>query len=718
MDNNHLGRTALFEWAVAAGGLALSVAYLPGLFHFPVLLTLGLFALAIMLEFIQVPLGKVVSSLIIALPIAAVAVYGPSEALWLMLVAEICVPLLHKTRSKLSITMFNMGQYAISTYAMYLTYHVIHPEQSFAAGDMRTIAGALAGTVAFLVVNHGFIHVHNVVRGTFAVGDILPVLAQEGLYVLIALPFSFLMIGLGSAHPWLAPLVLVPTGLLGQSLRIYQRTSYLQKIDAATSQLTSEFDIERISEHASRTVADLTYAEMVVVFVLDESRNTIIPNCVYPVSRAHEFDLAGYREEQGGVIWDVIRQNDWVYVPDTRKDPRVRFNGAGCRQYLSMAIFPMQSRGTSLGAIVCYAGRPYAFGELTEHVATLASQVAVLLDNAKLYQQLQEQSWRDGATGLFNYRYFYETLSRRVQHASDNGRSVSVAIVDVDYFKKVNDTYGHLAGDEVLRSFGALLTEMIGADGVVARYGGEEFGVILAADARETLTIMERIRAAVMQHAIRFNGYCLQGITVSCGIASYPRHADNDRDLLLKADSAMYWGAKQRGRNRSALYAPEFDAQLFIDALTGLHTYHFLNLQIRQEFLRGTQRWGVACIDLDHFAHVNSAFGFDVGDQVLKETSMVIRECLRQSELACRFGGDEFLISLPNVGQAEIDAVGQRIVKAISTHRFECGEQIVISLRARCSIHAFTDLEDAADLIDRVGGLFAHLHQVNGESLA
>jgi diguanylate cyclase (GGDEF)-like protein len=716
-------RVQIYEWAIGILGILAGFLYIPDLLHQPVMLTLLLIGLAVIVEAIPVPMGKVNSSLTMALPIGALMVFGPSEAIWMMIVAGLLYPVL-TGRMAISVAVFNAGQYALSTIAMVLVYQVTGLGSSGAAVDWTTISRALLGALSFTVCNHFWIHLHNYLRGRFDKSDVWNVFYADSLNVALSLPFAFLMILLGPDHPYVAPIVMLPVVLIGQVVRLLRRTSVMQQVHQATLRLTTEFNEERICEDVAQVAQKLTYADAVVVFTLSPNGDSLVPVSAYPLSKRHELELGEVREEDGGVIWHVIRTKEWEYVPDTRRDSRVRFRRPIGKKpnddpiYRSMAIIPMQFRGNVQGAIVCYAHRAYAFTETTDFIVALAKQASVLLDNAKLYRTLQEQSQRDGATGLYNYRFFYEALNQRVCEAAERNEQLSVVVADVDYFKKFNDTWGHLAGDAVLRSVGHLMSSMVGPNAIVARYGGEEFGMIIPKPPEETFELMESIRTTVAHHTVDFDGYRLKGITLSIGIAGFPQHSQNDRDLILKADSAMYWGAKQRGRNRVALYSPEFDAQLFVDELTGLYTYHFINIRIREEFAKGIYNWGVLCLDLENISYVNNIFGFEIGDRVLRETSQCIKDCLRHTELACRYGGDDFLVLLPNVTQAEVEVIAGRIQRAVSAHRYECSDSIVLTMRLHVHSECFLGLEDAADLFERVASSFAYLHQERDESFA
>jgi diguanylate cyclase (GGDEF)-like protein len=715
-------RLNLYSWFVGLGGLSVTFYYGPDVFlRHNLILTLCLFALAILLEALPVPLGPLISSLLPAMPIGAMVVYGTGEAIWTAVIAGIVAPMITPQKQSFLIRIFNSGQYVLSVFIMTRVYYAFSHGLPKDFVDWTMFFAILAASAVFILVNHLFINVITFLRGQFTTRVAFSVLVADSLNILIAIPFSFLMITLGPSHPLLGPISMLPIIVLAYTLRVYRKTRDMQVVHTATTELAAEFDVREICNKVSRVAKKLSAADAVVIFRLNHQDGKLYAIHSYPEEiqqRDFSGELKGWSDSEGGVIWEVLKRHDWEYVEDTRKDPRVRFDGKG-KYYLSMAIFPMHAHNEPQGAIVCYAERSFAFPDSTDYISTLAAQTSVLLENARLYQELQTRSQRDGATGLYNYRYFYEQLALSVRESVATRKSMSVAVIDIDFFKKFNDTYGHLAGDEVLRAVGKILQHCCGRDAVVARYGGEEFSLILPMSAADAYQILENIRSQVMRLVVNFQGYTLQGITVSAGLASCPAQSINDRDLLLKADSAMYWGAKQRGRNRTVLYSPEFDGELFVDELTGLYTFHYMTTRIREEVASGTTVWGVVCIDLAHFGLINTRFGFKVGDKVLQQTGMLIRESLRHNELACRFGGDEVLVLLPNMNTFEIEAVEQRVAHAIMTYPFEGEGNIVFPVRAKHVWRIYKNIEDAAELFNQVDSLFADLHHhTEAESFA
>ncbi len=167
------------------------------------------------------------------------------------------------------------------------------------------------------------------------------------------------------------------------------------------------------------------------------------------------------------------------------------------------------------------------------------------------YEEIHQLTIGDALTGAFNRRHFGEHLEREFSRSRRHRRPLSLALFDIDHFKKVNDTYGHVTGDYVLRELGHTVRERIRQEELFARYGGEEFVVLLPETGRnEALTFAEQLRALVEDHAFVFDGHRLR-ITVSVGVAELSEDMDSPEDLVRAADSKTY-EAKQAGRNRVA----------------------------------------------------------------------------------------------------------------------------------------------------------------------
>jgi diguanylate cyclase (GGDEF)-like protein len=183
-------------------------------------------------------------------------------------------------------------------------------------------------------------------------------------------------------------------------------------------------------------------------------------------------------------------------------------------------------------------------GQLGRTFNTMADRLA------QSQATLADLSTLDGLTGLYNYREFRRRLSAEVERSWRYGRSFALLILDIDNFKAVNDTHGHLAGDEVLRALATLMRRAVRPNDQVSRYGGEEFAFILPeTPAAGALVVGERLRTLIAAQAITLTSGQAVSLTVSIGVADHPDDAQSEDRLIAAADHALY-AAKNAGRNR------------------------------------------------------------------------------------------------------------------------------------------------------------------------
>jgi len=181
---------------------------------------------------------------------------------------------------------------------------------------------------------------------------------------------------------------------------------------------------------------------------------------------------------------------------------------------------------------------------------TFAGQVGLSIANIKLREALRTQSIKDALTGLYNRRYLEEMLEREVRRAARSEQSLGIIMIDLDHFKSFNDTYGHDAGDTVLRETGAFLTKNIRTEDFVCRLGGEEFVIILpTADLTASRGRAERLRSRMREQTMMHQGKSLGMVTISVGVAEFPQHGMSPKELMASADAALY-EAKRGGRDR------------------------------------------------------------------------------------------------------------------------------------------------------------------------
>ncbi len=183
-----------------------------------------------------------------------------------------------------------------------------------------------------------------------------------------------------------------------------------------------------------------------------------------------------------------------------------------------------------------------------ERVFILARQFSLALRRIRLYQEIEKLATTDSLTEVFTLRYILERIEEEFKRSKKRSSPLSVLMIDIDHFKKFNDLYGHLTGDQILREIAALLKQTIREIDIPGRYGGEEFCVVLPdTESHGARYVAERIRLGVQDATVKAYDASIK-TTVSIGIATYPKDAHNVKDLIDKADRALY-RAKGQGRN-------------------------------------------------------------------------------------------------------------------------------------------------------------------------
>jgi diguanylate cyclase (GGDEF)-like protein len=218
----------------------------------------------------------------------------------------------------------------------------------------------------------------------------------------------------------------------------------------------------------------------------------------------------------------------------------------------SLLVLPLVIHERALGTLILGAKRRHAFGDsVRPTLEVLASHLAVSLSNARMVHKLETMATTDGLTGLFNKRAMLECATQKIAAAARFDRKLAVLIADIDHFKKVNDTYGHLVGDTVLKEVGRRLAEGVRTYDSVGRYGGEEFLVIVpGCKPADLAASAERLRRSIAEPRFETSAGPL-AVTLSIGIASGcdDGESQDSEQLLRAADTALY-RAKAEGRNR------------------------------------------------------------------------------------------------------------------------------------------------------------------------
>jgi diguanylate cyclase (GGDEF)-like protein len=222
----------------------------------------------------------------------------------------------------------------------------------------------------------------------------------------------------------------------------------------------------------------------------------------------------------------------------------------------SLLVLPLMLHDRPLGTLILGARRRHAFGDsVRPTLEVLASHLAVSLSNARMVHKLETMATTDGLTGLLNQRARLDAAHQKVAAAARFGRKLSVLITDIDFFKKVNDTYGHDVGDIVIKGLGDILTRQKRNTDVVARFGGEEFVVLCEqTDENGAMLLAERIREELKKTVFHSDKGTVN-VTCSIGISTFSE-AGKDWDQLFKAADDALYVSKRTGRDRSTAWTP------------------------------------------------------------------------------------------------------------------------------------------------------------------
>ena len=259
------------------------------------------------------------------------------------------------------------------------------------------------------------------------------------------------------------------------------------------------------------------------------------------------FDSAASSELSGYEVTRFLAVGDreWRLRIVPRKDPVDLLDKAGVAAILAALL--------AISALVFWLMTSVAISE--SRGAELAQRNR---EAALLREKLQEQAMRDKLTGLYNRHYVEEWFGQELRRAQRHGRPIAAIMLDIDHFKRFNDTFGHEAGDLVLRELAGVLGRSTRGSDVASRYGGEEFLVLLPEcpfDAARSKA--EQLREEIAKLELRYDDQPLGPVTVSLGVAAFPDHAKESEELLRCADDALYL-AKQTGRNRVVAFSVDW----------------------------------------------------------------------------------------------------------------------------------------------------------------
>jgi len=290
-------------------------------------------------------------------------------------------------------------------------------------------------------------------------------------------------------------------------------------------------------EQRSRNLIGFTISIVVVRDLIDNVLKRLGSEGI----RVALYDESAPEAERFLAVWPDVEQKDPASAGTQALQRRATFR-VGDRDWAAVMTPEPGSFGTAASwRAWAVAGAGFLFALL----------LAVYLESARRHAaRMREQATTDLLTGLNNRRYLWDLLEREFVRARRKGTTIAVIMIDIDHFKRVNDTFGHDAGDLVLAKLGALLKRAVRASDIACRYGGEEFALVLPEISVDNVRRKaEALRQTVQRLALESRGKPLGPIRISLGVAVFPVHAGDAESLLRRADEALY-GAKKGGRDR------------------------------------------------------------------------------------------------------------------------------------------------------------------------
>lgn len=348
----------------------------------------------------------------------------------------------------------------------------------------------------------------------------------------------------------------IPLILLAYFIRafrdLYKANQKLNALYEMVKIINSKLDLDKTLEAIVYVTEKVVTVSGIAIYLKDQNGFIVKEKIKCSEESKNAFKDVYMNDE--GLIGKVVYEGKPVIIDNLRSDKHY-FDSNISEHYDSAIVVPLKNADKIIGCISVFQNEINAFDvDSLKIMEALAEQSSIAIMNAMRYFEISKKSITDPLTKTYNRRFFDQVLHDSVTKSAADKTPVSLIMLDVDKFKNINDTYGHVIGDAVLREIASRIKRCVRSNDIVARYGGEEFSVILPnLTAEQACVIAERIRYEVSSKPIKTDVGDIT-ITVSAGVADYPNKAESAEKLISHADRALYAGCKTKGRDRVAVY--------------------------------------------------------------------------------------------------------------------------------------------------------------------
>ncbi|MGB9641089.1 MAG: diguanylate cyclase, partial [Anaerolineales bacterium] len=342
-----------------------------------------------------------------------------------------------------------------------------------------------------------------------------------------------------------------------------QKAKRLEVLYEIANVFNTTIELNDLLEKLHGLLMQVLPADTYYVGFLDKEKQVVDISLLIDDGKRFEAQKVGVNE---GLIGYVVRTQQPLFIRSLEEEweklPVKPLQLGQSKMSASWMGVPLGKDEHLNGILAVASYQPNAFSdEDFSLLISVAQQAKLAFDNARHHAQVEEQARRDSLTGALNHRIFLEKLDAMVKLARIENQPLSLIMLDIDFFKEYNDSYGHVLGDEVLRLAVNTIQKNIHVSDIVGRWGGEEFGVILANTSLEdACKVSERIRKTLANLSIQENEQTIPAPTVSQGIACYPIQAQSPEELVVKADQALYF-AKSGGRDQICVWGEEISCR-------------------------------------------------------------------------------------------------------------------------------------------------------------